>query len=88
MKHDVLMDELANGHEYIPVGPCDNFDFEAAAKGILRQGENAMKIATTSKTPSGNQQRRSVTPLWLKLLSTFARTPEDDMVRSTANEER
>lgn len=36
---DVLMDELANGHEYIPVGPCDNFDFKIGCKGHPATGE-------------------------------------------------
>lgn len=30
---DVLMDELANGHDFIPFGHCDNFDFKSGCKG-------------------------------------------------------
>jgi len=30
---DVLLDELAKGHEYIPFGACDNFDFTSGCKG-------------------------------------------------------
>ena len=30
---DVLMDELAHGHDFIPFGHCDNFDFKSGCKG-------------------------------------------------------
>ena len=28
-----LMDELAKGHEVIPLGECDNFDYKTGCKG-------------------------------------------------------
>ena len=28
-----FMNELAKGHEVIPMGPCDNFDFKTGCKG-------------------------------------------------------
>lgn len=28
-----LMDELAKGHEVIPMGTCDNFDFKTGCRG-------------------------------------------------------
>lgn len=28
-----FMDELAKGHEVIPLGECDNFDFKTGCKG-------------------------------------------------------
>lgn len=30
---DHLFDELANGHQVIPCGPCDNFDFQSGCRG-------------------------------------------------------
>lgn len=30
---DVLIDELAKGHEFIPFGQCDHFDFKMGYKG-------------------------------------------------------
>ena len=30
---EALMDELAKGHEVIPLGECDNFDFKTGCKG-------------------------------------------------------
>lgn len=32
---DALLDELAQGHDFIPVGQCDNFDFKTGCKGHL-----------------------------------------------------
>ena len=29
----VLIDELAKGHEVIPAGECDNFDYKVGCKG-------------------------------------------------------
>lgn len=29
----ILFDELAKGHEVIPFGPCDNFDFKSGCQG-------------------------------------------------------
>lgn len=28
-----LMEELAQGHEVIPAGPCDNFDYKTGCRG-------------------------------------------------------
>ena len=30
---DWLMDELAKGHEVVPLGECDNFDFKKGCQG-------------------------------------------------------
>lgn len=30
---DQLYDELAKGHEVIPFGPCDNFDYKTGCRG-------------------------------------------------------
>lgn len=30
---EALMDELAQGHEVIPCGPCDNWDWKTGCKG-------------------------------------------------------
>jgi hypothetical protein len=30
---DALMDELAKGHEVIPAGACDNFDYTKGCRG-------------------------------------------------------
>lgn len=43
---DALMDELAKGHEVIPMGPCDNFDYKHGCRGHENQSEDAL-----NKTP-------------------------------------
>ena len=35
---DALCDELAKGHEVIPMGPCDNFDFKKGCLGHDTEG--------------------------------------------------
>lgn len=30
---DAMMNELAQGHEVIPLGECDNFDYKTGCKG-------------------------------------------------------
>lgn len=30
---DGLLDELAKGHDYLPLGECDNFDFKSGCLG-------------------------------------------------------
>lgn len=30
---NVLLDELSQGHEVIPMGKCDNFDFKTGCRG-------------------------------------------------------
>jgi hypothetical protein len=30
---DALMDELSKGHEKIPTGDCDNFDYKTGCRG-------------------------------------------------------
>ena len=37
-----LMDELAQGHEVIPLGECDNFDFKTGCKGHEDKDSNAV----------------------------------------------
>ena len=29
----ILLDELSKGHECIPIGKCDNFDYKTGCKG-------------------------------------------------------
>lgn len=30
---ECLMDELAQGHEFLPLGDCDNFDYKTGCRG-------------------------------------------------------
>ena len=30
---DILLDELAKGHELLPLGPCDNWDYQSGCQG-------------------------------------------------------
>lgn len=36
---DHLMDELSKGHEFIPIGKCDNFDYKRGCLGHPGRGE-------------------------------------------------
>lgn len=37
---EFLMDELKRGHELLPVGDCDNFDFEHGCQGHEEQNND------------------------------------------------
>jgi hypothetical protein len=40
---EVFFDELAKGHEVVPCGTCDNFDFKTGCKGHEEKAEEAVK---------------------------------------------
>lgn len=41
-----LMDELAKGHEVLPYGPCEGFDFKTGCPGHRIPDEDEVKAGT------------------------------------------
>jgi len=49
---NALMDELAQGHEVIPLGECDNFDFKTGCKGHEDKDSNPSHHDGAAPAPS------------------------------------
>ena len=63
---NILMDELALGHEVIPCGPCDNFDYKTGCRGhrnapqdSIASSDDGMAKASTLCDSDGKAEESS-----------------------------
>ena len=54
---NVFFDELAKGHEYVPLGNCDNFDYKAGCRGHVSE-----EPAETDEETHSGPGRETIAP--------------------------